>query len=33
MVRVVVFNATFNNIPVGQFYWWMKPENQRALIG
>jgi hypothetical protein len=29
MVRVRVFNATFNNISVyrgGQFYWWKKPE-------
>jgi hypothetical protein len=29
-VRVMVFDATFNNITViysgGQFYWWRKPE-------
>jgi len=29
-IRVMVFNATFNNISViyrgGQFYWWRKPE-------
>jgi hypothetical protein len=29
VLRVMVFNATFNNISVicgSQFYWWMKPE-------
>ena len=30
MVRVMVFNVTFNNISFilwCQFYWWRKPEN------
>jgi hypothetical protein len=31
LFRVMVFNATFNNISVtvyrdGKFYWWRKPE-------
>jgi len=30
-VRVIVVNATFNNISVvyryGKFYWWRKPQN------
>ena len=24
-VRVMLFNATFNNISVIKFYWWRKP--------
>jgi len=30
----MVFNATFNNIPViswGKFYWWKKPEYQEKV--
>ena len=37
IVRVMVFNATFNNISViyrdGQFYWWRKPgETHRQCL-
>jgi hypothetical protein len=31
IVRVMVFDATFNNISVlsgGQFYWWRKPPDE-----
>jgi len=35
LVKVMVFNATFNNISViyhdGQFYWWRKPKKTTDL--
>jgi hypothetical protein len=32
--RVMVLNATFNNIPSdGEFYWWRKPEENHRPAG